>query len=375
MRRLMICAGESSGELYGALLSREIKKRWDDVEIIGIGGSRMKEEGVTLIAPILGAFGIAELIRHLQGLKDSFRKAKEALITHRPQVLVLIDYPDFNIALAKRAKSLGIPILYYVSPQVWAWRPQRARKIASLVNKVAVLFPFEVEIYRNTGVPVEFVGHPIAETIDVSETKEELKQRLGLNPHIPVISLLLGSRPSEIKRHTPILKEVASMIHKEMPEFQIVIPLAPETNLTEKVPPYITVLSGVTKEAIACSEVSATASGTVTLEAALLGTPMVVFYKLSPLTFFLGKLLVRVNFISLPNILSGKEVVVELIQKRANAENIFSEIKRILMDKGYREEMILNLSRIKEIIGERTASVRVASMVGELAGWENTNDS
>lgn len=375
MRRLMICAGESSGELYGALLSREIKKRWHDTEIIGIGGSRMKEEGVTLIAPISGAFGIAELIRHLRDIRDSFRKAKEALITHRPQVLVLIDYPDFNIALAKRAKSLGIPILYYVSPQVWAWRPQRAKKIASLVNKIAVLFPFEVEIYRNTGVPIEFVGHPIAETIDVSETKEELKQRLGLNPFRPVITLLLGSRPSEIKRHTPIIKEVASMIHKEMPEFQIVIPLTPETNLLEKVPPYITVLSGVTREAIACSEVSATASGTVTLEAALLGTPMVVFYKLSPLTFFLGKLLVKVNFISLPNILSGKEVVVELIQKRATAENIFSEIKKILMDNGYRQEMILNLSRIKEIMGERTASVRVASMVGELAGWKNTNDS
>lgn len=371
----MICAGESSGELYGALLSREIKKRWHDTEIIGIGGSRMKEEGVTLIAPISGAFGIAELIRHLRDIRDSFRKAKEALITHRPQVLVLIDYPDFNIALAKRAKSLGIPILYYVSPQVWAWRPQRAKKIASLVNKIAVLFPFEVEIYRNTGVPVEFVGHPIAETIDVSETKEELKQRLGLNPFRPVITLLLGSRPSEIKRHTPIIKKVASMIHKEMPEFQIVIPLTPETNLLEKVPPYITVLSGVTREAIACSEVSATASGTVTLEAALLGTPMVVFYKLSPLTFFLGKLLVKVNFISLPNILSGKEVVVELIQKRATAENIFSEIKRILMDNEYRQEMILNLSRIKEIMGERTASVRVASMVGELTGWENTNDS
>lgn len=369
----MISAGESSGELYGALLSREIKKRWPDTEITGIGGGRMRKEGVTLIASISHAFGITELIRHLWDLRNSFKKATAALRNERPQVLVLIDYPDFNIALAKRAKSLGIPVLYYVSPQVWAWRPSRVKKIASLVEKIAVLFPFEVDIYKNTGLPVEFVGHPIAETIDISEGREELKQRLGLNPHRPVAALLPGSRPSEIKRHTPLLKEVAAMIHNELPDFQIVIPLAPETQLTGEMPPYITVLNDVTREAIACSEVVAAASGTVTLEAALLGTPMVVFYKLAPLTFFFGKLLVKVNFVSLVNILSGKEVVVELIQKRATAQNIFSEIKRILRDDRYREEMLLNLNRIREIMWKKTASQRVASMVGELAGWKDTN--
>lgn len=372
-KRVMIVAGEASGELYGALLSREIRKRWQDVEIVGIGGSHMENEGVKLLAHSVGAMGITELIKHLWEIKKSFKKAKQALISQRPDVLVLIDYPDFNIALAKRAKSAGIPILYYVSPQVWAWRRGRVKKISSLVNKIAVLFPFEVDIYKNTGLLVEFVGHPIAETIDITETKEVLKQRLGLNPDKPVITLLPGSRPSEIRKHMPILRDVAEMIHNEMPEIQIVIPLTQGSRLRDEMPDYIIILKGLTSEAIACSEVSTVASGTATLETALLGTPMVVFYKLSPLTFFFGKLLVKVKFISLVNILSGREVVVELIQEKATAENIFSEIKKIIVDNEYTQEMILNLNKIKELMGKKTASIRVASMIGELAGWNTTD--
>lgn len=371
----MISAGEASGEMYGALLSREIKKRWPDIEITGMGGNRMKDAGVTLIAPISSAIGLTEVIKHLWEIRENFKKVKEALINQRPDALVLIDYPDFNIALAKHAKLAGIPILYYVSPQVWAWRCGRVKKIASLVNKMAVLFPFEVDIYKNAGVPVEFVGHPVAETINIIPSKEELKQTLGLKPDKPVITLLPGSRPAEIKKHTPIIKKVAEMIYNRLSGFQIVVPLAPGSKLTEKMPDYITVLSNLTREAVACSDASAVASGTATLETALLGTPMVVFYKLSPLTFFLGKLLIKVNFISLVNILSGKEVVAEMIQEKATAENIFLEIKKILMDNTHRQEMILNLNKIKEIMGEKTASMRVASIVGELAGWNNTNAS
>jgi len=374
----MICAGESSGELYGALLSRELRRIWHDVEIIGIGGSKMKEEGVNLIAPVSHALGITEVIRYIRIIRKNFKKAQEALTSYKPHVLVLIDYPDFNIALAKKAKALNIPILYYVSPQVWAWRGRRVKKIASLVNKIAVLFPFEVDIYKKADIPVEFVGHPVTETIprelnSGTMTKEKLKQRTGLNPTLPVITLLPGSRPSEIGRHIPILKGVAERIHNEFPETQIVIPLTPETTLTrEDIPHYITVLKGMTHEAIACSEVSAVASGTATLETAFLRTPMVVFYKLSPLTFFVGKLLIKTKFISLVNILSKKEVVVELIQKEATSENIFSEIKRIILDNKYREQMILNLSKIKELIGKKTASLRVVQIVGEITGWNTT---
>ncbi len=372
-KRIMISAGEASGELYGALLSRAIKRIWPDAEIIGIGGNRMRGEGVHLVASISSAIGLTETMRHWRQIIKSFKKAKEALVRQKPDILVLIDYPDFNIALAKKAKSAGVPILYYVSPQVWAWRAGRVKKIASLVNKIAVLFPFETDIYKNAGLPCEFVGHPIVETIDINQTKEELKKKLGLDPSKLVITLLPGSRPTEIKRHQPLIKEVAEKIHNEFPETQIVVPLVSGTRLKEDLPNYIKVLYDHTSKAVACSEATAVASGTATLETALLSTPMVVFYKLSPLTIFFGKLLAKVKFISLVNLLSEKEVVVELIQKNATAEKIFSELKRIMNNHEYRQNMMSNLQKIREIIGGKTASSRVASMVGKLAGWNSTN--
>ena len=369
----MISAGEASGELYGALLSHEIRKKWPDAEIIGIGGNRMKNEGVQLIASITSAIGITETIRHWREIINSFRKAKETLISQKPDILILIDYPDFNIALAKKAKTAGIPILYYVSPQVWAWRKGRVKKIASLVNKIAVLFPFEVDIYKNTGLECEFVGHPIAELIDINQTKEELKEKLGIDTLKKVIALLPGSRPAEIKKHQHLIIKVAEKIHNEFPDMQIIIPLVSGTNIEENIPNYIRVIYDRTNEAVACSEAVAVASGTATLETALLGIPMVVFYKVSPLTFFFAKLLVKVKFVSLVNILSVGEVVVELIQKNATAEKIFTELKRILTDDKYRYNMVSKLQKIKEIMGRKTASSHVASMAGKLAGWNSTS--
>ena len=163
----MICAGETSGELYGALLSRELKQRWPEVQIFGIGGDQMQAEGVSLISPITHILGIVEVFTHLLHIKKTFNKARDALLFQKPDVLVLIDYPDFNIALAKKAKAAGIPILYYVSPQVWAWRSGRVKKIAALVNRMAVLFPFEVDYYKRAGLDCEFVGHPIAERMRI----------------------------------------------------------------------------------------------------------------------------------------------------------------------------------------------------------------
>lgn len=368
-RKLMISAGETSGELYGAMLSREIKRRWPDADIFGIGGSRMKNEGVSLIAPVSHVVGIVEAVRHLGEIKNTLKTATEALLQRRPDVLVLIDYPDFNIALARRAKAAGIPILYYVSPQVWAWRAGRVKKIAALVNRMAVLFPFEVDYYKDTGLPCEFVGHPVAETINISMTKEEIKKNLGLDPGRDVVTLLPGSRPGEIKRHQAIIKEVAGKIHHAFPEVQIAVPLTSESGLPEGLPDYVKIIRGRTSEAIACSEASAVASGTATLETALLGTPMVVFYKVSPVTFHLIKLIVTVKFISLVNILSGRQVVEELLQKNANPDKVFLELKKILKDQQYRNEMIASLKKIREMMQGKKPTQRVATIVGEMAGW------
>jgi lipid-A-disaccharide synthase len=371
--KLMISAGEASGELYGAMLSREVKKLWPDTDIFGIGGPRMKNEGVNLIAPISQVVGIAEVVKHIPEVRRTFRRAAETLINKRPDILVLIDYPDFNIALAKKAKAAGIPILYYVSPQVWAWRSGRVKKIAALVNRMAVLFPFETDYYKDTGLPCEFVGHPVAEIIDIQKTKGELKKNLGLAPDKGVITLLPGSRPNEISRHQALIREVAEKIRHEFPDMQIVVPLAAGSNMPEELPDYVKIIRGRTTEAVSCSDASAVASGTVTLETALAGTPMVVFYKVSPVSFLLAKLLVKVKFISLVNIISGKQVVVELLQKDANPSRIFSELKRLLNDTPYRNEMLSSLNKIWNIFQNKKPSARVAQIVGEIAGWKNAS--
>jgi lipid-A-disaccharide synthase len=326
-----------------------------------------------MIASISGSFGLTESIRHWGKIIGAFSRAKEILANKKPDILVLIDYPEFNIALAKKAKSFGIPTLYYVSPQVWAWRSGRIKKIASRVDRMAVLFPFEVDLYRTSGLPCEFVGHPVAETIDFGQSKDEIKKSLGIDHEKRVITLLPGSRSSELKRHWQLVINIAEKIHISFPGVQIIIPLAPGTEPAGDIPGYVKVLHGRTPEAVACSEVSAVASGTATLETALLGTPMVVFYRLSPLTVFLGKLLIKVKYISLVNLLLQREALLELIQKDATADKVFNEINKILTNREYRNNMIMDLKEIKNIMGKKTASLRVAAMVGEVAGWNSTN--
>jgi lipid-A-disaccharide synthase len=371
-RKVMISAGETSGELYGALLSREIKKLWPEARIFGIGGARMEAEGVKLIAHIASVIGIVEAIKHVPQAKRTLNKAAQVIIDEKPDILVLIDYPDFNIALAKKARAAGVPVLYYVSPQVWAWRGGRVFKIAALAHKMAVLFPFEVDYYKKTGLPCEFVGHPIAETTNFHQSKEELKTGLGMDPNKGVITLLPGSRPNEISRHQGIIREVAEKIHEEYPDMQIVVPMVSGSRLTEDLPDYVKVVYGRTTEAVACSEASAVASGTATLETALLGTPLVVFYKVSPLTYLLGRLLTRgssIRFFSLVNILSGEKVVQELLQKEADSKVIFQEIKRMLTDIPYRDRMIRDLHKIRSMMENKKPSARVASIIGEITGW------
>jgi lipid-A-disaccharide synthase len=371
----MISTGEASGELYGALLSRAIKKKWPETEIYGIGGNHMKSEGVRLIAPISSAIGFTETIRHWKQILRSFRTAKGVLKEQKPDILVLIDYPDFNIALAKKAKAAGIPVLYYVSPQVWAWRSGRVKKIASLVNKMLVLFPFEVKIYRVSGLECEFVGHPIAETIDIHGTQEELKTELGLDPSRDVITILPGSRPTEIKKHQQLIKELIEKFSREFPQVQLVIPLVTGTVIGNVFPSHVKILYDCTTEAIACSQVSIVASGTATLQTALLGVPMVVFYRLSLLSFLLAKFLAKVKYISLVNLLSDKEVVSEYIQKDATADNILSETTRLMRDQQYRHAMVSNLKQIHDMMSIQTTSTRVASIVGEIAQWNSTGAS
>jgi len=241
--------------------------------------------------------------------------------------------------------------------------------IASLVNKIAVLFPFEADHYKDTGLPCEFVGHPVVETINIRQTKEELKESLGLDPHRGVIALLPGSRPGEISRHEHIIAELAGRINAEFPDMQILIPLVQGTSFAAPLPDHAKIIYGKSTEVIACSEAAAVASGTATFQTALLGIPMVVFYKVSFLTFHLVNFLIKVKYVSLVNILSDKEVVKELLQSNATSDKIFPELKKIIKDLPYRNEMISSLDKIKKMMQDKKPSARVASIVGEIAGW------
>lgn len=376
MNTVMIVSGESSGELYGSLLAKALKAKCPETRIIGIGGERMKEAGVNIIAGIASGFGISEAFASYRRIKETFRKAVNAIEEFSPKVLVLIDYPEFNIRLAKVAKKKGIKVLYYVSPQVWAWRKGRVKTIAEVSDRIAVILPFEEKIYRGTGVQCEFVGHPVLEEIEsMTEDRASLRKTLGLDTDSTVVALLPGSRPHELKSLLPVMIDVVRNFKAEFSDYdcRFIMPVAPNVDI-EKYQTYISRLRDegveVKKEsavkALSMADMAVIASGTATLQAAFLETPMVVIYKLSPFSYFIGRLIIDVKYISLINVISGREVVRELLQSQADAKNIMRELKEIMLNKDYREQMITRFRTAKEMFKGRRPSVRVAEMVCEM---------
>jgi lipid-A-disaccharide synthase len=291
---------------------------------------------------------------------------------------VLIDYPDFNLRLAAEARKQHIPILYYVSPQVWAWRRGRVRKIAKLVDRMAVVLPFEEQIYRDTGLDAEFVGHPILDEIrGPRPDKKTLKAELGLDPDLQLISLLPGSRPHELKRLLPLALDTVRACRREFPGYQYCIPFAPNTDLVrhkalidELQREGVKINKGRSLDTLAATDYAVIASGTATLQAVLLGVPLVVVYKMFPLSFWLGKRIVKVKWVSLANILSNREVVRELLQNDATVNNILHELKRMTGDASYLQQMQRAYDEVRDIFSERHASDRVSDMVIEMAGWK-----
>ncbi len=373
---VLIITGEASGELYGSLLAEELKRLYPEVDIYGVGGEKMEQSGVELIGTVTGAFGLIEAISSLGKIKETFQRVKSFLENRHPRVIVLIDFPEFNLKVAEHAHQLGIKVLYYVSPQIWAWRKKRIRKIKKVCNKMAVVLPFEEKIYKDYGVDAEFVGHPIMEEIErIKGAKTYIREGLNLNADTETMALLPGSRKSELKRHLPLYFEVVRDLKRRYQNMQFVLPLA--QNLKEEDFLYLKMLKklgvnvfrGKATEVLMASNYALIASGTATLQAALIGVPMVVVYKLFPLTYLIGKMIVNVEYISLVNILSGREVVKELIQWEANRENVLRELDKIINDESIRRFMIDRFSKIRKLYENRLPSVRVAEMVGELTGW------
>jgi lipid-A-disaccharide synthase len=297
----------------------------------------------------------------------------DAARSEKPDALVLIDFPDFNFRLAAAVKKLGIPIIYYISPQLWAWRQSRMKVMKRLVDRVLVIFPFEEQIYRDAGVPVQFVGHPLVDLARAQEPKDSFVREIGLDPERPVVALLPGSRPNEVELLLPILRDAVASITAQMPQAQFVIARAPSlddrlfTAITWRGARPIEVLAR-TDDVLAISDVAITASGTATVQAALHGRPMVVVYRLSPVTYHLGRRFLLVENVAMVNLIAGRRIVPELIQDDCTAENIAAETLSLLTNHDRAEETRRALEAVRAKLGEPGASGRAAEAVLEIAG-------
>lgn len=370
-RRVMIVAGEASGDIYGAHLVTEALALAPDLCFLGIGGDRMREAGVeTLVdSADMAVVGLVEVLKHSDVIASAFLKLKKILLHSPPDLLVLIDYPGFNLRLAKVARKAGVRVLYYISPQIWAWRQGRVREIAGLVDHMAVIFPFEVPFYQRAGVPVSFVGHPLFDLVDVRIDRTDAAASFGLDPSRKIVGLFPGSRRSEIQRLLPVITAAAGLLKKQFPDLQFVLPLA-STLREEEISTHLRGAGldvTITRERIhdlirACDAVISV-SGTVTLEIALVGTPMVVIYKVSPLTYQMAKRLVKVDNIALCNIVAGETVVKELIQDQASPRTIAEEVVTILTDHDYGNGIRLQLNKIRAKLECGGASRNVAQLI------------
>ena len=370
----MIVAGEASGDIYGADLVSEALKLCPYLHFFGIGGARMREAGVdTLVdSNVMAVVGLVEVIKHFDVISSAFKKLKQILLNTPPDLLILIDYPGFNLRLAKVAKKAGVKVLYYISPQIWAWRQGRVKKIARLVDHMAVILPFEAPFYEKAGVPVTFVGHPMLDLVKVNLDRSEAATSFNLDPSRKIIGLFPGSRHNEIERLLPVIIAAAGKLKEQFTDIQFILPLASTLQRSDIVP--LLSAAGLevttTRERIhdmirACDAVISV-SGTVTLEIALVGTPMVIIYKLSPLTYQFAKRLVKVDNIGLCNIVIGETVVQELIQDEANPEAIAAEVSRLLRDLSYHSTVVRKLSEVHSRLGSGGASTRVARLALQL---------
>lgn len=375
-RRALIVTGEASGDLHGSNLIKASLQLDPELSFFGVGGPRMEAAGFEILIPgeKISVMGLVEVIGHFPVIYRAFNRLKTVLHgPDRPDLLILIDFPDFNLRLARQAKLVGIPVLYYVSPQVWAWRRGRVKKIARVVDRLAAILPFEPEFYRGQDIEVEYVGNPLLDEVHFDQDRDSFRASLGIGTDVPVVGLFPGSRKNEIRYNFATLIETARLVLKAKPETVFILPVAPtldESLIREALSgvalPVHLVSSNIYDVARACDAVL-TVSGTVTLQIALAGVPMAILYRMAPLTYAIGKRLVNVAHIGLVNIVAGKDVVREFIQEQASPENLSAEMLRMIDDARYRDKMLLDLQDVQQKMGEPGCSGRVARMASEMS--------
>ncbi len=375
-KTILIIAGEASGDLHGSNLVRSMKRQADGLKFWGIGGGRMAEAGVELIlsSTELSVVGLTEVFSKLTVIRRAVSQVRSGMKRQRPDLAILIDYPGFNLPIARSVRKEGVPVLYYISPQVWAWRRGRVRKISRRVNRMAVILPFEASFYRNHGVDVEYVGHPLMDGCPPDGgfgPRPSLKHDTGAKT---VVGLLPGSRKEEIARILPEMIGAAEILKQRRGVSRFALQLADGLSpdflreIMGRPSVDVQVSGGAIYDMLGKCDLVLAASGTVTLEAAIAGVPMVIAYKLSPFTFRVAKALVKVPHIGLVNLVAGERVVPERVQHACTAEGLAVEAMRIIDDPSYRAEMVGNLVAVRRRLGKGGASDRAAKIALEMMG-------
>ncbi len=368
---VFIIAGEASGDLHASSIIRALRSIDSSLGVTGIGGPRMEEAGMAPLFPSsdMAVVGLVEVIRHLVPILRAYRRTVEFLRRGRPDLLILVDYPEFNMRMARKAKSLGIPVFYYITPQVWAWRQGRVELLRKTVDKMAVILPFEEAFFKARGLDATFVGHPLLDVVKRTEPPETVRSRLGVHEGMALVGILPGSRSSEVRRLLPLMLDTAEHLSARRPGTRFVLPLAPSIKpgmlparrLREL---DVQVEAGNTYDVMGACDALLMASGTVALEAAILGIPMVVTYKVSPITYAAGRCLVKVPHVSLVNLVAGREVVPEILQKEARPEVLSDAISR-LMDPHRGREVRAELKQVAGALGTPGAAQRAARLAIE----------
>lgn len=377
---VLIVAGEASADLHGSNLVRAMKELDPEITFRGVGGQRMEREGVKILTPSseMAVVGLTEVLPRIRTIFGTYLALRRILKKDRPDLLILIDYPDFNIRLSGVAKRFRVPVLYYVSPQVWAWRRKRVNKLRERVDRLAVILPFEEGFYRQRGLAAEYVGHPLLDAIPGQLDKESALRDLGLEGAFPVIGLLPGSRKDEVANLLPPMTEAAAVLSVTFPNLKCLLPRASTIrrdliqSILENTPVEVEVIDGDIYRILRACDLALVASGTATLETAMMQTPMVILYKVSPLSFWIGKRIIKVPFIGLPNLVAEEKIVPELVQAEVTPERLVQEALSLLEDGERRRNMINGLKRVHAKLAGKSASRRTAQIALEMARAHRT---
>jgi lipid-A-disaccharide synthase len=365
---VLISAGEASSDMYAARLATALAKR-TGAHLFGMGGPRMREAGVELVVDCseIAVVGIFEVLKRLPNVWRAWRRMEQEATRRSPKLGILLDSPGFNLGMGRRLRKQSIPLVYFISPQVWAWRPGRIKTIKRMVERVLVIFPFEQEFYRRAGVPVDFVGHPLADTVQATMTRVEFSALHGLDPTRPILALLPGSRPSELAYHMPVILDACVRLAGNLNP-QLVLAAAPgmpRQRLAGWTRPGLKIhtVEGATYDAVAAADAAIVSSGTATVEAALLGTPMVVIYRVSWLSGLIGRRMIRTPFFAMANLIAGRQIVPELIQDGLTARALEAEVRRLLASDAARKQMKQELDGVRARLGSGGAIERAAGII------------